>query len=156
MFSNCNSPGPRHDDSPVVPAVVRHGGSGVFVWKRFSPGFSQRFSLDSLSLSKDVFSLFVTGSSTCSFTSTLEWNRDGHPQYSHLAVFSFYRLEQTTNTFQGMILYTFPLELLVYLFDNFAVRDSKPSWVKSEYFYSWMESWWAPTVFTPRCVFIQA
>ena len=210
MFSNCNSPGPRHDDSPVVPAVVRHGGSGVFVWKRFSPGFSQRFSLDSLSLSKDVFSLFVTGSSTCSFTSTLEWNRDGHPQYSHLAVFSFYRLtfqgmilytfplellvylfdnfavrdskpswastlewnrdghpqyshlavfsfyrlEQTTNTFQGMILYTFPLELLVYLFDNFAVRDSKPSWVKSEYFYSWMESWWAPTVFTPRCVFI--
>ena len=43
-----------------------------------------RFSLDSLSLSKDVFSFFVTGSST----SSLEWNRDGHPQYSHLLIVS--------------------------------------------------------------------
>ena len=77
----------------------------------FHPGF-HRVSLDSLSLSKaDVFSFFVTGSSTCSSTSTLEWNRDEHPQYLHLAdtlCFHSHRLKQTTNTVQGMILYIFP------------------------------------------------
>ena len=105
VFSIRNSPGSRHDDSSVVPDVVRYWGSGVSDWKRFSPGFSQRFSLDSLSLSKDVFSFFVTGSSTCSSTSSLEWNRDWHPQYSHLLIV----LNKQRALFNAWFsLYTFP------------------------------------------------